>query len=239
MIDERATAERVAVDLARPLRPQEYGSVPTRRIVDPIVEPQWSGVRVIAAVQVGEAALFRGEEPLEERPEVNEALVAMVGRTADGAILDGYLTKQVTADDAPGTITVDSATPSTGDFLTQSLLGTRRSRSMEAAQALEAEQKAREFAPDDVVRFVATDLLWLDGTWLLEVPLLERRRLLEAIVPGEDLIRSGPYVRPPIETWIGSWRAQGFTGMTFKEANSRYRPGEKSDDWTTTPMPRR
>ncbi len=83
------------------------------------------------------------------------------------------------------------------------------------------------------------DLLWLDGEWLLDVPLLERKRLLEAIVPGDDLVRASPYVRPPIDTWIGSWRAQGFPGLSFRSANSPYRPGETAPDWTTTPMPRR
>ena len=34
-------------------------------------------------------------------------------------------------------------------------------------------------------------------------------------------------------------RAQGFRGMTFKAANSRYRPGETATDWTRTDLPRR
>jgi ATP-dependent DNA ligase len=83
------------------------------------------------------------------------------------------------------------------------------------------------------------DVLWLDGEWLLDVPLLERKRLLESVVPASELIRPGPYVRPPISTWVGSWRAQGFRGLSFKAANSRYRPGESAPDWATTPMPRR
>ena len=71
------------------------------------------------------------------------------------------------------------------------------------------------------------------------LPLLERKRLLESIVPGDDLVRAGMYVRPPIATWIGSWRAQGFGGITFKEANSHYQPGTKSPEWASTTMPRR
>ena len=59
------------------------------------------------------------------------------------------------------------------------------------------------------------------------------------LIPGDDLVRSGPYVQPPYNTWIGSWRSQGFGGLTFKEANSRYRPGEVSREWTVTDLPRR
>ena len=67
----------------------------------------------------------------------------------------------------------------------------------------------------------------------------ERKRLLEAVIPGDYLVRPGVYIRPPIERWVGSWRAQGFKGLAFKSANSRYRPGEVANDWTTRPMPRR
>ena len=52
--------------------------------------------------------------------------------------------------------------------------------------------------------------------------------------PGDARPPRTVYVRPPIETWIGSWRAQGFRGITFKGANSRYRPGETADDWAST-----
>jgi hypothetical protein len=38
---------------------------------------------------------------------------------------------------------------------------------------------------------------------------------------------------------MGSWRAQGFRAMSFKAANSRYRPGETARDWTLVDLPRR
>ena len=57
---------------------------------------------------------------------------------------------------------------------------------------------------------MAIDLLWLDGESLLDVPLLERKRLLESVLDESELVRRGAFVRPPIETWIGSWRALGF-----------------------------
>jgi ATP-dependent DNA ligase len=86
---------------------------------------------------------------------------------------------------------------------------------------------------------VAIDLLWLDGESLLDVPLLERRRLLESVVAESDLVRRGVFVRPPIDAWLGSWRALGFNGLSYKAANSRYQPGVASAEWVTVPMPRR
>ena len=54
-----------------------------------------------------------------------------------------------------------------------------------------------------------------------------------------DLVRRGVFVRPPIEAWVGSWRALGFTELSFKAANSRYQPGTATNEWVSLPMPRR
>ena len=79
--------------------------------------------------------------------------------------------------------------------------------------------------------YVAFDLLWLDGESLLDVPLLERRRLLDTVLAESELVRRGTFVRPPIGGWVRSWRAQGFVGLTFRAANSRYEPGATSTEW--------
>ena len=123
--------------------------------------------------------------------------------------------------------------------MTKAFVGIRRDRSGEKVKRIQEEEAARTFEEGDLVNLVATDLLWLDGEWLLDVPLLERKRLLEAVIPGDDMVRPGPYVQPPYGTWVGSWRSQGFSGLTFKEANSRYRPGETSAEWATSDLPRR
>ena len=92
---------------------------------------------------------------------------------------------------------------------------------------------------DDAVAIVLVDLLWLDGTPLLDIPLLERRRQLESVIGESDLVRRGIYVRPPIDSWVGSWRSFGFPGISFKSANGRYAPGALAADWASVPMPRR
>jgi hypothetical protein len=47
------------------------------------------------------------------------------------------------------------------------------------------------------------------------------------------------HVRQPIDVWIGTWRNLGFRAMAFKDANSRYRPGQPNDDWAKQDIPRR
>jgi hypothetical protein len=63
--------------------------------------------------------------------------------------------------------------------------------------------------------------------------------LLEAVVIESNGVRLGAFVRPPIERWVASWRAQGFGGLTYKAANSRYLPGASNPDWVIAGMPRR
>jgi hypothetical protein len=227
--------------LAVDLRPQAYGSVPSDRIREPVVEPAWPGLRVIVAASTGAADaidLLTDGEPVAGHDDIRASLSTQLRRAADAAIFDGYLTKQIVNEDAV-IYTGPDDLPSTGSLIAQSMIGTRRNRAEEAAKAREADVEARSFDEDDPVNLVVVDLLWLDGDWLLDVPLLERKRILESILPGDDLVRAGLYVRPPIQTWIGSWRAQGFTGVTFKEANSRYVSGAVAGDWASSSMPRR
>jgi ATP-dependent DNA ligase len=226
-----------ALATLRDLRPQAYGSTVPGRVANPIVEPLWAGLRVLAAIEGGETALLDEDgDPVVDFPALETSLAAAT--EADAVILDGYLTKQV-SHDGTGVFLGAPPIPPTGKLIAQSMVGTRRNRTAEAAEHLEQEHRDRTFAPTDTVTFVAVDLLYVDGESLLEVPLLERKRQLEAVLAESDLVRRGAYVRPPIEAWVNSWRAIGFRGLTYKAANGRYRPGGVKDDWATSAMPRR
>ncbi len=230
-----------ALALARSLRLQWFGKGSTDRIAEPVVEPLWSGLRVIAAAHDGKGVLLDEGQDVPGHHELADALATTVAATATGVILDAYVTKQI-ASEEPGVGVYTGLTdlPSAGNMLMGSLVGRgRRPRRVELAEDLDKQLAQQHIDEGEPVNLVAVDLLWLDGEWLLEAPLLERKRLLEAVLPGDPLIRPGVYVRPPIERWVGSWRAQGFRGLAFKGANSRYRPGEVAQDWTTRPMPRR
>lgn len=214
------------------LRPQTYGNGSPSRVRDPIVEPLWTGVRALAVVDAAGAALVdEAGEAIEAMEIVIEALVASA--RAESLVVDGFLTKQATHG-GNGVYVWSDEMPSMG-----SLMGLRRNRAKDTLKLKEGALEASTFAPDDEVSFVAIDLLWLEDTSLLDVPLLERRRLLEGVIEESDVVRLGAFVRPPIETWVGSWRAQGFAGITFKAANSRYLPGAPNPDWVISGMPRR
>jgi hypothetical protein len=231
-------ADDDALTIARSLRLQWFGRRPSDRIAEPVVEPLWSGLRVIAAAQQGQAVLLDDGTDVAGHDDLTQGLARAVEATASGVILDAYVTNQV-ANDEPGVYTGVTELP-IGTPIVGGLLGRGRvPRREELAADLGAELAARRVDEEEPVNLVAVDLLWLDGQWLLETPLLERKRLLEAILPGDMLVRASMYIRPPIERWVSSWRAQGFRGLAIKGANSRYRPGEVAHDWTTRPMPRR
>ena len=44
-------------------------------------------------------------------------------------------------------------------------------------------------------------------------------------------VRLSPVVKQPLSGWLVGWRANGFTHYIAKHMNSRYRPGERTDDW--------
>jgi hypothetical protein len=218
--------------LLKSLRPQVYGKEAPTKIIDPIIEPLWVGVRSLAGVDPDGAAIVDEDGDIVEGfDDITASLVEVLQAT--GVVLDGYLTRQATQ--SAGLVGAWSEeAPTMGSFM-----GLRRNRAVDTLKLREDALAARNFSPDDEISYVATDLLWLDDTLVTDVPLLERRRLLESVVHESDLVRVGAFIRPPIMSWVGSWKAQGFDGLTYKAANSRYFPGEMKRDWTITGMPRR
>lgn len=195
-------------------------------IKDPILEPQWTGRHVLAHFDVhagGSGPPVRlideyGEDATDEHPEILEQLTHSI--LAVDAVLDGYLTAQATQ---TGEGSAAIHTPRVhGSIITP--------RRVE----MEVEVKARSSRSDrsSTVAFVAIDVLRLDGQALFDLPLLERKRLLDGLVQPTELVRISPYTRPPVGPWLTSWKSNGFPGAVSKAANSRYRPDHRTDEWT-------
>lgn len=215
--------------------PREWGPMRPYRgrrkfdITDPIIEPLWSGVRILAHVdasvgpgpdpEVPRVAMIEdlGADLVEELPE----LAAAIGRSvmAVDAVLDGVISRQVGLDGI-GAAAIPEVRGSTSGILMRNNADIDVVPRGPAADA--------EAAADG---FIAFDLLRVDGTSLLDVPLLERKRLLESVVDQSDLVRTSVHVRPPLETWISTWKSLGLRGAILKAANSHYQPGADSIEW--------
>jgi ATP-dependent DNA ligase len=208
------------------------------RIEDPLCEPLWGGRRVIIQVADGEVEVRGTDGATIDGYEALRAAVADA-TFADELLLDGSLLPAPLRDTEGARVRIgmDSVKTPTERvkhvFIGESPLTGKR-------EALAVADDARMPAPgDEPVAFVATDLLWIDGQSLLDVPLLERKRVLESALDERELVRRSMVVRPPVESWFAQWRALGFEEITYKAANGRYRPGTVAEDWTVIVMPRR
>jgi ATP-dependent DNA ligase len=206
-------------------RPQAFGHKRARAIADPIVEPGWSGVRVLAhAGRNPDGSTYatlsdeQGIDCTAEFADLAEAIAA--ANLGDEIVVDGWLTVQPTQP-GEGVSLPLLETPGQGQLLAQ-MFGGGRARQAKPSRLLD---------PARPVAFVAVDLLLVDGSSLIEVPLLERKRLLDSALQVGELIRITPYVRPPIGSLADTWRAVGFREMVYKPANGRYLPAGEPSDW--------
>lgn len=214
----------------RPLEARRSGRAP--EITDPIVEPFWQGVRVLAHFKSTPDGPHRGRVELiddtgtdvaDEFGQAAEALADAVYAT--DAVIDGILTDQATASGI-GVGVVPAARMSQVGLL----LGRPAEVTVEPVHG-------RERSPD--VAFVALDLLWVDGEALVDLPLLERKRQLESLIVSNEFARVSPFARPPVAQWLNSWKSAGFAGVVLKASNSRYRPADVSKQWAIVERPSR
>jgi ATP-dependent DNA ligase len=207
-------------------RPQQFGRG-GRTFKDAIIEPSWGGVRVLVAFGDGKTRLTDedGVDCTEEFAEVAASITASA--LATELILDGFLSIEPTQD-FTGKIAPEIEAPKAGRLMAQMIVGDRLARTP---------LPQRKLDPDRPVAFVAVDLLSIDGTRLLDIPLLERKRLLDGALKPVELVRITPFVRPPIGSFVSTWRSIGFYAMVYKEANSRYTPSVRNDEWSIVQMP--
>lgn len=193
------------------------------KISNPLLEPLWEGLHVLAHVtrEPGPATCVLIAADGEDVSDVDQAITLAIAETlqAADAVIDGFVTDQATR---PGTDVSLAAMPRARGNL---VMGMR----------VETDVAPRETAgAERPLAFVAVDLLRVDGQPLFDVPLLERKRILDSLLAPHDRVRISPYTQPPLRTWLESWRAAGFRGAMLKAANSRYHPGDETDDWTRT-----
>jgi bifunctional non-homologous end joining protein LigD len=176
--------------------------------VDWLIEPYWSGDRLLASLNDGRVSMTdaQGDQVDEEFVEAAALLVDAID--ADAAVIDGIWTAQ----------------PDVGN----GAVLRRRAAMIEAGRYDEAPD------PIEVAErpaFVAIDLVDLEGVSLHDVPYQERRRLLESVLRARGRVRISPAVRLPFRPWLDAWRNDGFVSYVAKHVNSRYRPGQTAQDW--------
>ncbi|MDQ2901726.1 MAG: DNA ligase D [Acidobacteriota bacterium] len=87
-----------------------------------------------------------------------------------------------------------------------------------------------QMARKNPVTLFAFDLLYLDGYDLRKVPLLERKRLLEAVLKTDTLIRLSDHFATDGEQMLEAARQQGLEGLIAKCTTSVYE-SRRSRNW--------
>ena len=193
--------------LASPLEGEPHA---LGEVHDWLLEWKWDGIRLQLIRRGADIALWsRGEERMDGRfPEIEAAAAEL----PHDAVIDGELLAWQGEDEAP---------------MPFSALQTR-------IQRLKPGPKILASAP---VRVLAYDLLELNGEDLREVPLVDRRQRLAALLhaTAHPLLRLSPEVRVPdwsqAATLREEARGRGVEGLMLKRRDSPYRHGRKRGDW--------
>ncbi|GEP98942.1 DNA ligase D [Chitinophaga cymbidii] len=85
---------------------------------------------------------------------------------------------------------------------------------------------------DGALIYYVFDLLWLNGHATMDLPLTERRKLLQQLMPKkEGIIRLSEHFDASATEFMEAAAKMGLEGIIAKKADSLYRSGERTRDW--------
>ncbi|MEO7078834.1 MAG: DNA polymerase ligase N-terminal domain-containing protein, partial [Rhodococcus sp. (in: high G+C Gram-positive bacteria)] len=84
------------------------------------------------------------------------------------------------------------------------------------------------------VRFIAFDLLYLDGTSLVKKKYSDRRRLLELLTTGLESVLVSEQLTGTAEEALDESVRRGWEGVVAKRTDSIYQPGKRAKTWIKT-----
>ena len=174
-------------------------------------EPKLDGQRIIAIVEDGVVTLTnrRGQEATATFPELRGMAGALGGHDV---VLDG----EVVTFDADGRTSFQ-----------------RLQRRMHVVQP-----PAKLLAEVPVV-FVAFDVLWYDGEWLIGCPQEERTRILGTLGLRGALWQTAPVLDATPDELLEACRQAGVEGFMAKRRDAPYLPGKRSSAWSKVKCGRR
>jgi bifunctional non-homologous end joining protein LigD len=176
-------------------------------------EVKWDGVRAIAYVRDERLRLeSRNLKDVTVRyPELAPLAEVLTGRAA---VLDG----EVVTFDEQGRPSFE-----------------RLQHRMHLTGAAAIEQLARQ----SPVIYMAFDLLWLDGEFLMGEPYADRRERLEDLAIDGPAWRTPGYHSGDGASMLEASRQQGLEGIVAKRLDSTYEPGRRGGSWLKVKNSRR
>jgi len=90
------------------------------------------------------------------------------------------------------------------------------------------------------LHFYVFDILWLDGYDLTQLPLLDRKKILQQVLPPDDpILRFSDHVVGTGKDFYKVALKQGLEGIMAKRADSLYEIGKRTPDWLKIKVNRR
>lgn len=206
------TQDEIAADLpARTDAAMPTGLTPMLASLGPIprgeswvYEIKWDGVRALCYIMDGKVKLIgrRGTHFDRQYPELDSLAAAVKTPTA---ILDG----EICALDEVGRPSFEKLQP----------------RIMATGTSAIA-----RMARSNPVVFFAFDLLYAGGQDLRDLPLLERKERLRALIEITPHLRYSEHFATGVDELLAAAKAQGLEGVVAKHRDSRY-TGDRTRDW--------
>lgn len=84
---------------------------------------------------------------------------------------------------------------------------------------------------DGQLEYYVFDILWLNGIDLMGLPLIERRKILQQLVPENEIIRYSESFAANGMEFFASAEKLGIEGIVAKKADSIYQPDVRTKDW--------
>ncbi len=84
---------------------------------------------------------------------------------------------------------------------------------------------------DGLLVFYIFDILWYEGFDLMALPLTDRKKVLEAVVPLSNSIRISEPIDTTATAFFNLAKEMQLEGIMAKRANSLYTPGLRSKEW--------
>ncbi|HEX8334240.1 MAG TPA: non-homologous end-joining DNA ligase, partial [Segetibacter sp.] len=84
---------------------------------------------------------------------------------------------------------------------------------------------------DGHLAFYLFDILWLEGRDLMDLPLTERREVLQSIIPSAGLIKLSETFDTSGSEFFALADKMGLEGIMAKRATSKYVPDQRGKEW--------
>lgn len=94
-------------------------------------------------------------------------------------------------------------------------------------------QKLQNYANNSrhTIHYYLFDLLYLDGKDVMNLPLIERKKLLQSVIPKSDVLIYCDHVVGEGKAFFNQVAKNEMEGMIAKRSGSTYKPGRRNTDW--------